>query len=37
MAVQADGNDLGLAFNLNPLSSSQEGMKNAVLETHEFE
>ena len=25
----ADGNDLGLAFNLNPLSSSDEGMKNA--------
>tara|TARA_A100001015_G_scaffold287525_1_gene357382 strand:- start:502 stop:1452 length:951 start_codon:yes stop_codon:yes gene_type:complete len=25
----ADGNDLGLSFNLNPLSSSEEGMKNA--------
>ncbi len=25
----ANGNDLGLAFNLNPLSSSDEGMKNA--------
>ena len=24
-----DGNDLGLSFNLNPLSSSEEGMKNA--------
>jgi hypothetical protein len=27
--TNADGNDLGLAFNLNPLSSSDEGMKNA--------
>ncbi len=27
--TKADGNDLGLAFNLNPLSSSDEGMKNA--------
>ena len=25
----SNGNDLGLAFNLNPLSSSDEGMKNA--------
>jgi hypothetical protein len=27
--TNANGNDLGLAFNLNPLSSSNEGMKNA--------
>ena len=27
--TNANGNDLGLAFNLNPLSSSDEGMKNA--------
>jgi subtilisin family serine protease len=27
--TNADGNDLGLAFNLNPLSSSDEGIKNA--------
>jgi hypothetical protein len=26
--TNANGNDLGLAFNLNPLSSSDEGMKN---------
>ncbi|MDA8737677.1 S8 family serine peptidase [Candidatus Pelagibacter bacterium] len=27
--TNANGNDLGLAFNLNPLSSSDKGMKNA--------
>ena len=27
--TNVNGNDLGLAFNLNPLSSSDEGMKNA--------
>jgi hypothetical protein len=27
--TNANGNDLGLAFNLNPLSSSDEGIKNA--------
>ena len=27
--TNANGNDLGLSFNLNPLSSSDEGMKNA--------
>jgi len=27
--TNANGNDLGLAFNLNPLSGSNEGMKNA--------
>ncbi len=27
--TNANGNDLGLSFNLNPLSSSEEGMENA--------
>ena len=27
--TNANGNDLGLSFNLNPLSSSEEGIKNA--------
>ena len=27
--TNANGNDLGLSFNLNPLSSTEEGMKNA--------